>query len=64
MNPEFVPNVSRNNINVSQQEILSYAIGKALHMWIYDNVALSLEQKVLLKLFILTEYSETNCCLK
>lgn len=64
MNPEFVPNVSRNNINVSQQEILSYAIGKALHMWIYDNVALSLEQKELLKLFILTEYSETNCCLK
>lgn len=64
MNPEFVPNVSRNNINVSQQESLSYAIGKALHMWIYDNVALSLEQKELLKLFILTEYSETNCCLK
>ena len=64
VNPEFVPNVSRNNVKSSQQEILSYAIGKAIHMWIYDNASLTLEQKELLNSFILTKYGETNCCLK
>ena len=57
-------NVSRNNVKSSQQEILSYAIGKAIHMWIYDNASLTLEQKELLNSFILTKYGETNCCLK
>lgn len=63
-NPEFVPDISRNNVNTSQQEILSYAIGKAVHMWIFDNVPLTLEQKELLGLFIQTKYGDTNCCLK
>lgn len=64
MNPELIPNVSRNNVKAMQQEILSYAIGKAIHMWIYDNVSLTLEQKELLNSFIITKYGETNCCLK
>lgn len=64
LNSELVPNVSRNNVNALQQETLSYAIGKAIHMWIYDNVTLTLEQKELLSTFISTKYGETNCCLK
>lgn len=64
MNPEMFPNVSRDNVNTLQQEILSYAIGKAIHMWIYDNVELELEQKELLKSFILKKYGGTNYCLK
>lgn len=63
-NPEFVPNVSRNNINNGQREKLSYAIGKALHLWIRDNVSLRPEEKELLDLFIESKYRETNCCLK
>lgn len=63
-NPEFIPNVSRNNINTTQQDKLSYAIGKALHLWIRDNSVLASEQKELLNLFIETKYSRTNCCLK
>ena len=63
-NSEFVPNVSRNNINTLQQAKLSYAIGKAIHMWIRDNVSLTSEQKGLLDLFIESKYSKTNCCLK
>lgn len=63
-NPEFVPNVSRNNVGSMQQEILSYAVGKAIHMWIYDNVSLTLEQKELLKQFIDVKYGGTNCCLE
>lgn len=63
-NPEFVPNVSRNNINNAQREKLSYAIGKALHLWIRDNVSFAPEEKELLDLFIESKYSETNSCLK
>ena len=63
-NREFIPNVSRNNISASQQEKLSYAIGKAIHLWIRDHAELSAEQKALLDVFIKTKYKETNYCLK
>lgn len=63
-NKEFVPNVSRNSVNTLQQAKLPYAIGKAIHMWIRDNVQMPLEQKGLLDLFIESRYSNTNCCLK
>ena len=62
-NREFIPNVSRNNISASQQEKLSYAIGKAIHLWIRDHAELSTEQKALLDVFIETKYKETNYCL-
>lgn len=62
-NSEFVPNVSRDNISDAQKEKLSYAIGKALHMWIRDNAKLAPEEKELLDLFIQTMYYEKNSCL-
>lgn len=63
-NEKFIPNVSRNNVNISQQEALSYAIGRAIHLWIRDNAKLTLEQKRLLDIFIETKYKDTNYCLK
>lgn len=60
----LIPNVSRNNISASQQENLSYAIGKAIHLWIRDHAELSTEQKALLDVFIETKYKETNYCLR
>ena len=63
-NEKFIPNVSRNSVNISQQEALSYAIGKAIHLWIRDNAKLTLEQKRLLDIFIGTKYKDTNYCLK
>lgn len=63
-NKEFVPNVSRNNVSTQLQVKLSYAIGKAIHMWIRDNISLTVEQKELLDLFIESKYSNTNSCLK
>lgn len=63
-NREFIPNVSRNNISASQQENLSYAIGKAIHLWIRDHAELSTEQKALLDVFIETKYKETNSYLR
>lgn len=64
MNSQFVPNVSRNNVGEAERKELSYAIGKALHMWIRDNADLSSEERDLLTLFIETVYSATNGCLK
>lgn len=63
-NQEFVPNISRNNVSALQQQKLSYAIGKAIHLWIRDNVELSTEKKALLDAFIDAKYKETNCYLK
>lgn len=63
-NQEFVPNVSRNNVNMLQQKMLSYAIGKAIHLWIRDNAELTLEHRALLNVFIEAKYKDTNCCLK
>lgn len=62
-NKKIIPNVSRNNIGEEQSKILSYAIGKALHTWIYENCSFDAEEKALLNLFILTCYSEDNTCL-
>ena len=64
LNPQFVPNVARDNISGEQQEQLSYAIGKALHLWSRDHVELSDRQKDLLDEFIRIKYGETNFCLK
>jgi molecular chaperone HtpG len=56
--------VSRNNISEQQGKELSYAIGKAMHMWIYENGNLDIEEKELLKKFIFTCYPEDNSLLK
>ena len=63
-NKRIIPNVSRNNISEQQGKSLSYAIGKALHIWIYENGSLDAEEKALLKAFILKCYQEDNSLLK
>ncbi len=52
----FYPNVSRDRIGKDLEEKLCYAIGKALHMWLLDNLDLSFEQRNLLNKFIATYY--------
>lgn len=54
----FYPNVSRDRISKDLEEKLCYAIGKALHMWLLDNLDLSFEERKLLKKFITTYYPE------
>lgn len=63
-NEKFSPNVSRDNLNTNYQGVLSYAIGKALHIWILENVAISIEERNLLEKFIEVCYHDNNCCLK
>lgn len=63
-NDNFSPNVSRDNLNTDCQGILSYAIGKALHLWILENVSMSSEERKLFEEFIEVCYHDDNCCLK
>lgn len=63
-NDNFSPNVSRDNLNTNYQEVLSYAIGKALHLWILDHVSLLDEESALLKEFIEVCYHDNNWCIK
>lgn len=59
-NKAIIPNVSRNNVQKFDAEKFSYAIGKAIHQWLLDNVKLNTSDKILLSKFIEKCYSETN----
>lgn len=61
---KVIPNVSRNNISDAQNKALSYAIGKALHMWICENGNLEPEQKLLMQEFINKCYPDKSEYLK
>lgn len=63
-NKNIIPNVSRNNIHEQQNKDLAYAIGKVLHMWIYENGGYEGDEKDLIRNFITHYYSEDNYCLK
>lgn len=64
INKRIIPNVSRNNISKIQNKALSYAIGKALHMWIYEHGNLQADEKELIKTFINQCYPDRNDYLK
>ncbi|HBJ1652392.1 ATP-binding protein [Clostridium botulinum] len=59
-NREVIPDISRTNINNNILNELSYAIGKALHLWIYENLELSVDEKELIKKFIEINYDRDN----
>ncbi|MFI3172499.1 MAG: hypothetical protein R3Y58_09090 [Eubacteriales bacterium] len=56
----IIPNVSRNNISDFQLEALSYAIGKAIHLWLYNEINLPTEEKNLMQEFIKKCYPNKN----
>ena len=64
INKKIVPNVSRNNISQAQIQALSYAVGKAIHMWIYEKANLGAEEKLLMQTFIDKCYPEKSEYLK
>lgn len=59
-NKAIVPNVSRNNVQKNDAERFSYALGKAIHLWVLENVKLNLSEKNLLNKFINTCYPDSN----
>lgn len=63
-NTNIIPNVARNDISKEQKDEISFAIGKAIHMWILDNLSLSTQQIKLLRKFIEEKYSGKNIFFK
>ena len=59
-NKAIVPNVSRNNVQKNDAERFSYAIGKAVHLWVLENVKLDPSEKNLLNKFISKCYPDNN----
>lgn len=59
-NKAIVPNVSRNNVQKNDAERFSYAIGKAIHLWVLENVKLDPSEKNLLNKFINICYPDSN----
>ncbi len=59
-NKAIVPNVSRNNVQKKDADKFSYAIGKAIHLWILDNITIDSKEKGLLEKFIKECYPDTN----
>lgn len=63
-NRNVIPNVSRTDISADVLKEMSYAIGKAMHLWICDTADLSHIQKELIKEFININYGENNTFIK
>lgn len=57
---DLIPTVTRNDFSEEMKEELSYAVGKAIHMWVLDNLELCKEEKNLIKNFAEKYYSEAN----
>jgi len=63
-NKAMIPNVSRNNVQKTDAERFSYAIGKAIHLWVLENVKLDPSEVLLLNKFISQCYPDNNEYLK
>ncbi len=60
LNKAVIPDISRSNIHNELSKQINYAIGKAIHLWIYDNADISQTEKNLLGEFIKLNYGEPN----
>lgn len=62
---DVYPNISRDTLGEEKMLIdLSYAVGKAIHLWILDNVTLDTKKRKLIKKFIDKFYALDNDFLK
>lgn len=57
---DVIPNVARNNLTESIKEKLGYSVGRAIHLWILDNMKLSEEERNLVNKFIETYYNQST----
>lgn len=63
-NRYLLPNVTRNDFSNDLKKDLSYAVGKALHLWVLANVKLDFEEKNLIEKFLNQNYYEPSKYLK
>ncbi|MBO5369295.1 MAG: ATP-binding protein [Clostridia bacterium] len=59
-NKKVIPDISRSKINNNASRKINYAIGKAIHLWLYEQADLSDDKKRALKTFINLKYSRRN----
>ena len=61
INSKYIkPTVSRNNVTDYDKREIEYAIGKALHLWIVENAALSSNELNLVRKFIDLKYLKSS----
>jgi molecular chaperone HtpG len=60
LHKNVVPNLARNNINDEIRKEIGYAIGKAMHLWVAENIEMNGEEKILIQEFIEKYYKENN----
>ncbi len=59
LSKNVIPNVERSKISTTESYAnVNYAIGRAIHLYILDNIELTQNYKILLKTFIDTKYGE------
>jgi molecular chaperone HtpG len=55
---KFIPDISRNNVSVEEQEMINYMLGKAIHLGARDALSLETDEKATLESFIKTFYDK------
>ncbi|MCM1263236.1 MAG: ATP-binding protein [Butyrivibrio sp.] len=60
LSDEFIPSVTRSKLTSSQEHILSYAIGRAVHMYLIDLFSKDKDIALALKNFFKMNYSTYN----
>jgi hypothetical protein len=63
-NQKIFPELSRNEINSLILADINLSLGKALHLWILDNLPLNAIEVKLIKEFIRQKYPKTEFCIK
>lgn len=60
LNKNIIPDISRSNIQENITKQINSALGKALHLWMFENITTSFEEKEVIKEFINLEYGVYN----
>lgn len=55
---KFIPDISRNDVDLKTKDIINYIIGKAIHVGVCDVLTLNMDEKLTLQNFIATFYDQ------
>lgn len=64
INENILPDISRNQLNVTSQEMFNYALGKVILIWAINNLPLKVNEKEILEKYIKVFYPNNNVLLK
>ncbi len=61
---DFIPSVNRRGLTAEQEQLLSYAIGKAIHKYLIETYSNDKEIKMAFQNLLIKKYSVDNCLCK